>query len=103
MTGLVSQLSVAVAWPRSAGSSEASHSIVRLGAQESTGAIVSSTTMVCVQSVKLPQSSVTRYTRVTVPGQRPTNPPALINSKVSDESQLSLADPPAARKADKLA
>src|SRR5437762_12905511 len=99
MLTLVAQLSVAVARPVYVGSSEVWHSTITLVGQVRTGGIVSSTVILCVASPKLPQSSVTRYTRVTVPGQRPTNPLSLVWEKVSAAEQLSLAVPPAARNA----
>src|SRR5437762_14039211 len=86
-----------------AGSSESLHSTVTLVAQARTGGIVSSAVILCVASPKLPHSSVTRYTRVTVPGQRPTNPPLLVREKVSVGLHVSLAVPPAARNAARLA
>src|SRR5262245_15990231 len=93
------QLSVAVTPPRFAALSEVPHSTVTLLGQLRTGAIVSSTVIRCVHSVKLPHSSVTRYTRVTVPGHLPTRPPALTRAKVRFAEQASVAVPPAARKA----
>src|SRR5438067_859786 len=98
MVTLVEQLSVAVTPPRFVALSESPHSTVTLGRQLRTGGIVSSTVIVCVASAKLPQRSVTRYTRVTLPGQWPTNPLSLISAKVT-ELQASVAVPPAARKA----
>src|SRR5688572_9354638 len=103
MLTFVEQLSVAVARPAFAGSSKVLHSTIAFVGQVRTGAIVSSTMIRCVVSAKLPQSSVTRYTRVTVPGQLPTNSPALVTENVSAGSLLSVAVPPAARNAAKLA
>src|SRR6266540_3556012 len=103
MPTLVVQLSVAVAVPMLAGSSEALHSTVALVGQVRTGEIVSSTVIFCVASPKLPHSSVTRYTRVTVPGHRPTSPLSLVSENVSVGLQVSLAVPPAARNAARLA
>src|SRR6266540_1215378 len=103
MPTLVVQLSVAVAVPMLAGSSEALHSTVALVGQVRTGEIVSSTVIFCVASPKLPHSSVTRYTRVTVPGQRPTSPLSLVRENVSVGEHVSVAVPPAARKAVRLA
>src|SRR5688572_15059964 len=103
MLTFVEQLSVAVARPAFVGSSEVLHSMIALVGQVRTGAIVSSTVILCVDSAKLPQSSVTRYTRVTVPGQLPTSPVALVSENVSAGSLLSIAVPPAARKAARLA
>src|SRR5437016_11608117 len=97
MLKFVEQLSVALGRPVIAGSSEVLHSTIALVGQVRTGAIVSSTVILCVASPKLPHSSVTRYTRVTVPGQRPIKPPSLVCEKVSPELQLSVAVPPAAR------
>src|SRR5439155_15461667 len=97
------QLSVAVARPLLAGSSETVHSIVTLVGQVRTGGIVSSTVILWVESEKLPQTSVTRYTRVTVPGQRPTIPLSLIRAKVSVGLHVSVAVPPAARNSARLA
>src|SRR5512136_2426074 len=102
MLTLVAQLSVAVARPVFVGSSENAHSIVRLVGQVRTGGIVSPTVMVWVPSAKLPQVSVTRYTRVSLPGHRPTSPLSLIRENVSGELQLSLALPPAARNSSRL-
>src|SRR4051812_34866010 len=96
MATLVLQLSVA---PTAAVGSDVPHSSVRPIGQVTTGAMVSSTTMLWVASVKLPQSSVTRYTRVTVPGQLPTSTPLLITENVNPAEQVSLATPPAARNA----
>src|SRR5207249_9898892 len=103
MLKFVEQLSVALGRPVIAGSSEVLHSTIALVGQVRTGAIVSSTVILCVASPKLPHSSVTRYTRVTVPGQRPTSPLSLVREKVSVGLHVSLAVPPAARNADRLA
>src|SRR6185369_430024 len=100
---LVEQLSVAATWPAFAGSGEVLHSTIALVAQVRTGGIVSSTVILCVASPKLPHSSVTRYTRVTVPGQRPTSPLSLVREKVSVGLHVSLAAPPAAKNAARLA
>src|SRR5436190_18255082 len=78
------------------------HSTIALVGQVRTGGIVSSTVNLCVASPKLPHSSVTRYTRVTVPGQRPTSPLSLVRENVSVGLQVSLAVPPAARNAARL-
>src|SRR5438093_10793288 len=90
------QLSVALALPMIAGSSEIPHSTVALAGQVRTGGTVSSTVIVWVHSAKLPQSSVTRYTRVTLPGQRPTSPPSPSREKVNVGLHASVAVPPAA-------
>src|SRR6266446_6294416 len=103
MLTLVEQLSVAVGRPVFAGSNEVLHSTIALVGQVRTGGIVSSTVNLCVASPKLPHSSVTRYTRVTVPGQRPTSPLSLVREKVSVGLHVSLAVPPAARNAARLA
>src|SRR6266487_4554191 len=103
MPTLVAQLSVAVGRPVFVELSEVPHSTVTLVRQVRTGAIVSSTVILCVASPKLPQSSVTRYTRVTVPGQRPTSPLSLVREKVSVGLHVSLAVPPAATNAVRLA
>src|SRR5688500_3207045 len=103
MLTFVEQLSVAIARPVFAGSSEALHSTIALVGQLKTGAIVSSTVIRCMDSAKLPQSSATRYTRVTAPGQLPTSPPSLMSENVSVGSLLSVAVPPAASKAPRLA
>src|SRR6266516_1825870 len=103
MLTFVEQLSVAVTRPVFAGSSEVLHSTITLVAQVRTGGIVSSTVILCVASPKLPQSSVTRYTRVTVPGQLPTSTLLLVMENVSAGSLLSVAVPPAARNAARLA
>src|SRR6185503_6972799 len=103
MFTLVAQLSVTVGRPVFAGSSEALHSTIALVGHVRTGAIVSSTVILWVTSPKLPHSSVTRYTRVTVPGQRPTSLLSLIREKVRVGLHVSLAVPPAARNAARLA
>src|SRR5204863_9108563 len=103
MLTLVEQLSVAVTRPVFVGSNDPLHSTITLVAQVRTGGIVSSTVILCVASPKLPQSSVTRYTRVTVPGQRPTSPLSLVIENVSAAEQVSAAVPPAARNAARLA
>src|ERR1041384_1856832 len=103
MLTFVAQLSVAVARPVFAGSSDMPHSTIVLVGQVRTGGIVSSTVILWVASPKLPHSSVTRYTRVTVPGQRPTSPLSLVREKVRVGLHVSLAVPPAARKAARLA
>ena len=53
--GFSSQLSVAVAVPKLIGDKSSLHSAVILGGNVSTGAIVSSTKIVCETLVKLPQ------------------------------------------------
>src|SRR5437016_13758170 len=103
MLKFVEQLSVALGRPVIAGSSEVLHSTIALVGPVRTGGIVSSTVILCVASPKLPQSSVTRYTRVTVPGQRPTSPLSLVIENVSAAEQVSAAVPPAARNAARLA
>src|SRR5438552_9984231 len=103
MLTLAEQLSVAVGRPMLAGSRASLHSTVTLVRQVRTGGIVSSTVIPWVASPKLPHSSVTRYTRVTVPGQRPTSPLSLVREKVSVELHVSAAVPPAARNAARLA
>src|SRR6266581_3384561 len=103
MPMLVEQLSVAVGRPVFAGSSETLHSTIAFVGQVRTGGIVSSTVILCVASPKLPHSSVTRYTRVTVPGHRPTSPLSLDRENVSVGLHVSLAVPPAARNAARLA
>jgi len=70
--------------------------------QATVGAIVSSTVIVWVPSAKLPQSSVTRYTRVILAGQLPASPLSLTSANVRAVSQVSLAVLPAARKAARL-
>src|SRR6266568_3017709 len=97
MVTLVLQLSVAVAWPVLVGSNDTPYSTVTLGGQVRVGAMVSSTVILCVPSAKLPQSSINRYTRVTVPGHRPTRPLSLTNEKARPAEQASVAVPPAAR------
>src|SRR2546425_6329851 len=103
MLTLVEQLSVAVARPVFVGSSELLHSTIALVGQVRTGGIVSSTVNLCVASPKLPHSSVTRYTRVIVPGQRPTSPPSLGQEEGSVRLHGLLALSPAAREAPRLA
>src|SRR5690242_1582206 len=96
MLTFLSQLSVAVARPLFAGSSEVPHSTIALVGQVRIGGMVSCTVMVWVHWAKLPQASVTRYTRVTFPGQLPTSPLSLTRENVGAASQASLATPPAA-------
>src|SRR6266404_1141387 len=97
MVTLLEQLSVAVAWPTFVGSSEIPYSTVTLEGQVIVGAMVSSTVILCVPSAKLPQSSINRYTRVTVPGHRPTRPLSVTNENARPAEQASVAVPPAAR------
>src|SRR5262249_45483982 len=59
--------------------------------------------IVWVASAKLPQESVTRYTRVTLPPQLPTNPLSLVRENVNVGLQVSAAVPPAARNAVRFA
>jgi hypothetical protein len=66
MVGAVSQLSVAVAVPVFAGNVLAVHSIVREAGQVMTGAILSSTVIVCVHELLLPQSSVAAHVLVMI-------------------------------------
>jgi hypothetical protein len=66
MVGVPSQLSLAVAVPVLAGSVLAEQSMVTFKGQVSTGAILSSTTIVCTQLAELPQSSVATQVRVMV-------------------------------------
>src|SRR5687768_3680307 len=65
-TGAGSQLSVAVALPVLLGSVEAEQSIVVSAGQLITGAVVSTTLMVCTQLESLPQLSVAVQVRVMV-------------------------------------
>src|SRR5258708_5014802 len=102
MLTLVSQLSVAFAWPVLVGAREAPHSTVKLVGQVRTGGIVSCTVIVWVTWAKLPQASVARYTRVTLPGQMPTNPLSLVRENVTVGLHVSAAVPPAARNAVRL-
>ena len=62
----MSQLSVAVALPVFPGSVLAVHSIVMLPGHVISGAVESSTKIVCTQLLELPQSSVARHVRVIV-------------------------------------
>jgi hypothetical protein len=64
--GVPSQLSVADGEPVLAGKVLAVQSIVMLAGQLITGPALSSTKMVCVQLLELPQSSVARHVRVIV-------------------------------------
>jgi len=66
IVGVPSQLSVAVAVPVLAGNVLAEQSIVTFVGQVSTGATLSSTTIVCTQLLELPQSSVATHVRVMV-------------------------------------
>src|SRR5690606_282948 len=72
VTGSV-QLSVAVASPNTLGSISSSHSTVTLAGQAITGGVVSSTVIVCTQSLALPQSSTAVHVRsmVYVSGHEP--------------------------------
>src|SRR5690606_40188283 len=60
------QLSVAVASPRDTGKVLSSHSTVTLAGQVITGGVVSSTVIVCTQSLALPQSSTAVHVRSIV-------------------------------------
>ena len=64
MTGLGSQLSVAVATPVFAELGSSSHSMVTSAGQVICGGVVSSMVMVCTQSELLPQASVAVQVRV---------------------------------------
>ena len=90
--GAVSQLSDAVAVPVLAGNELAEHSIVTFAGQVITGATLSSTTIVCVQVLVLPQSSVAVQVRVIVNscGHAPPTVTSL-DVTVGDASQLSVA------------
>ena len=66
MATFVEQLSVAVAPPMLAGSSELPHSTVRLAGQVRTGGIVSSTVIVWVQLMLFPQASVAVQVRAII-------------------------------------
>jgi hypothetical protein len=67
MVGVASQLSVAVAVPFAPpGAVLAEHWMVRLAGQVITGGVLSSTTMICVHELELPQSSIARHVRVMV-------------------------------------
>src|SRR5690606_41697740 len=67
------QLSVAVASPNTLGNISSSHSTVTLAGQVITGGVVSSTVIVCTQSLALPQLSTAVHVRsiVYVSGQLP--------------------------------
>jgi len=64
--GEPSQLSVAVAEPVTTGNVLTVHSNVMFAGQVSTGATLSSTTIVCAQVLELPQASVALQVRVIV-------------------------------------
>ena len=64
ITGAGSQLSVAVALPVTIGSLEVLHWTVASGGQVITGAVVSTTLMVCTQELLLPAQSVAVQVRV---------------------------------------
>ena len=64
--GEISQLSEAVAVPVLAGNVLAVHSMVMLGGHTIEGAALSSTTIVCIQVLVLPQSSVAVHVRAIV-------------------------------------
>ena len=91
MVGVASQ-SVAVADPVLAGNVLAVHCIVKLAGQEITGGVLSSTTIVCIQLLELPQSSVATQVRVMVLSCGHA-PPAVtsLNVTVGVPSQLSVA------------
>jgi len=57
ITGSVSQLSVAVAYPVNPGSAELLHARVVSAGHDTTGGVVSKTVMVCTQVLILPQAS----------------------------------------------
>src|SRR3990172_8085756 len=84
-----SQLSLVVTELVSAGGTSSSHSTVTGPGQVAVGGVVSSTVIVCVQSVVLPQPSVARYVRVMVFGHEPlsTSPTCVT---VTGAAQLSL-------------
>ena len=65
-TGAPSQLSVAVADPVTAGKVFVPHSMVTFEGHAIPGARLSSTTMICVHVLELPQSSVATHVRVIV-------------------------------------
>ena len=92
MTGVLVQLSVAVAEPVSAAAVEASHSRVTLAGQEMSGAMLSVTVIVWTQLPTLPHSSVLDQLReITVStGQLPEATLSLGNTAVAP-SQLSVA------------
>src|SRR5262245_56207267 len=84
---LASQLSVAVAWAKLG---VAGHSmVVGPGSGSITGSVVSSTLMVCVAVLVLPQSSVAVQVRVWTTGQVPLL--LSTNVRVTLASQLSVA------------
>jgi hypothetical protein len=67
IVGVASQLSVAVAVPLAPpGAVLAVHWIVKFGGQVITGGVLSSTKIVCVQLLELPQSSIARHVLVIV-------------------------------------
>lgn len=90
--GVPSQLSVAVAVPVLAGKVLAVHNMVILAGQVMTGATLSSTKIVWLQVLKLPQSSVARQVRVIVLScGHPPATVASVNVIVGVPSQLSVA------------
>lgn len=66
MVGVTSQLSVAVATPLITGAVLAVHWMVIFEGQVITGGVLSSTKMVCIHELELPQSSVARQVLNTV-------------------------------------
>ena len=92
MVGTASQLSVAVAVPVFAGKVLAVHSIVSEAGHVMTGGVLSSTIIVCVHVLLLPQSSVAVHVLTIVPscGQEP---PMILSDEVivGVASQLSVA------------
>jgi hypothetical protein len=93
IVGVASQLSVAVAVPLAPpGAVLAEHCIVIFGGQVITGGVLSSTKMVCVQLLELPQSSIARQVLVIVYSCGHA-PPTVTSVEVivGVESQLSVA------------
>src|SRR5690606_40953694 len=92
VTGSV-QLSVAVASPSTLGSISSSHSTVTLAGQIITGGVVSSTVIVCTQSIALPQLSTAVHVRsiVYVSGHEPSILKSALLIFVTGSLQMSVA------------
>src|SRR5690606_267186 len=92
VTGSV-QLSVAAASPKETGKVLSSHSTVTLAGQVITGGVVSSTVIVCMQSLALPQSSTAVHIRsiVYVSGHEPGMVVSEYVMSVTGSVQLSVA------------
>jgi hypothetical protein len=88
-TGFASQLSVQVTEPTLGAGTSPTHSTVIGPGGVQVGACVSSTVIVCVHSLKLPQKSVQRYVLVMVPPQESVSGVSLTQVTTGLGSQLS--------------